>query len=221
MLSRVIRTAVVALVASASVLSAQVGKTTALDPNRASEAELAALPGMTPALAKEVIAARPHLSMTALDALLGKTLSKEQRTALYATLFVHINLNSTTREEILLIPGSGPRVVREFQEYAPYKGLPVFTREMSKYWDAAEVARLESYVFVPIDLNTASDADILSIPGSGPRVLREFKEYRPYASMEQFRREMGKYWDAKEVSRLVDLRPTELTLKRAERRRER
>jgi radical SAM superfamily enzyme with C-terminal helix-hairpin-helix motif len=202
MLSRMIRAAGVVLLVATSTLSAQVGKTTALDPNRASEAELAALPGMTPALAKEVIAARPHLSMTAFDALLGKTLSKEQRTALYAKLWVHINLNNTTRDEILLIPNSGPRVVREFLEYAPYKALAVFRREMSKYWDATEVARLESYVFVPIDINTASDEDILSIPGSGPRVLREFKEYRPYTSIEQFRREMGKYWDAKEVSRL-------------------
>jgi len=201
MLSRALRIA--ALVAALPVLvTAQVGKTTHLDPNRASEAELAALPGMTAALAKTVIAARPHLSMTALDALLGASLSREQRTALYEKMFVHINLNNTTREEILLIPRSGPRVVREFQEYAPYKALAVFRREMGKYWDAAEVARLESYVFVPIDLNTASDEDILSIPGAGPRVLREFKEYRPYRSMEQFRREMGKYWDAKEVSRL-------------------
>jgi DNA uptake protein ComE-like DNA-binding protein len=192
-----------ALVAALPLLaSAQVGKNSFVDPNRASEAELAALPGMNATLAKAVVAGRPHLSMLAVDSLLGKTLSREQRTALYEKLWLHVNLNKTTREEILLIPRSGPRVVREFQEYAPYKGLPVFRREMGKYWDATEVARLESYVFVPIDLNTASDEDILSIPGSGPRVLREFKEYRPYRSMEQFRREMGKYWDAKEVARL-------------------
>ncbi len=192
-----------ALVAALPLLaSAQVGKHSFVDPNRASEADLAALPGMNVTLAKAVIAGRPHLSMLAVDSLLGQTLSREQRTALYEKLWLHINLNKTTREEILLIPRSGNRVAREFQEYAPYKGLPVFRREMGKYWDAAEVARLESYVFVPIDLNTASDEDILSIPGSGPRVLREFKEYRPYRSMEQFRREMGKYWDAKEVSRL-------------------
>ena len=31
---------------------------------------------------------------------------------------------------------------------------------------------------------------------------REFEEYRPYTNIEQFRREMGKYWDAAEVARL-------------------
>ncbi|HJQ12482.1 MAG TPA: hypothetical protein VJ840_15730 [Gemmatimonadaceae bacterium] len=53
-----------------------------------------------------------------------------------------------------------------------------------------------------INLNTASDEEILSIPGMGPRMLREFKEYRPYTSIEQFRREIGKYVDKAEVARL-------------------
>jgi len=55
---------------------------------------------------------------------------------------------------------------------------------------------------VPININTATDAQILAIPGMGPRMLREFKEYRPYTSIEQFRREIGKYVDKKEVARL-------------------
>ena len=53
-----------------------------------------------------------------------------------------------------------------------------------------------------ININTASDAEILSIPGMGPRMLREFKEYRPYTSIGQFRREIGKYVDKAEVARL-------------------
>ena len=53
-----------------------------------------------------------------------------------------------------------------------------------------------------IDLNTATDAQILAIPGMGPRMLREFKEYRPYTSMDQFRREIGKYVDKAELARL-------------------
>jgi DNA uptake protein ComE-like DNA-binding protein len=53
-----------------------------------------------------------------------------------------------------------------------------------------------------ININTATDAQILAIPGMGPRMLREFKEYRPYTSMEQFRREIGKYVDKAEVARL-------------------
>jgi hypothetical protein len=33
-------------------------------------------------------------------------------------------------------------------------------------------------------------------------MLREFKEYRPYQALAQFRREMGKYVDDDEVARL-------------------
>ena len=55
---------------------------------------------------------------------------------------------------------------------------------------------------VPININTATDAEFLKIPGVGPRMLREFKEYRPYTSIEQFRREIGKYVDKAEVARL-------------------
>jgi hypothetical protein len=33
-------------------------------------------------------------------------------------------------------------------------------------------------------------------------MAHEFEEYRPYANIEQFRREIGKYVDEKEVARL-------------------
>jgi hypothetical protein len=33
-------------------------------------------------------------------------------------------------------------------------------------------------------------------------MLHEFKEYRPYRGLEQFRREIGKYVDRKELARL-------------------
>ena len=195
--------AVLAAFVAGAPLVAQVGKpVTIADANIATEKELSSMPHMTAPLVKAVIEGRPFQSATDLDKLLGQTLSAEQRKELYGRLFVHLNLNTCTKEEIMLIPNAGARMVREFFEYRPYKALAQFHREIDKYVDDAELARLEQYVFVPIDLNTASDADMLTIPGSGPRMLREFKEYRPYKSMEQFRREMRKYWDAKEVARL-------------------
>lgn len=173
-----------------------------LDPNVAADKELLALPHMNDALVKGILERKPFMSVTELDAFLGQSLSKEQRTELYGKLWVHLNLNTAMRDEILLIPGMGNRMVREFLEYRPYKSLAQFRKEMGKYVDEKEVARLEQYVFVPINLNTASDEDILTIPGMGRRMLREFREYRPYANIEQFRKEIGKYVNAKEVARL-------------------
>jgi DNA uptake protein ComE-like DNA-binding protein len=185
-------------------LSGQVGKNSSgiLEANLATKEQLLPLPHMTPQLADAIIAGRPYSDMLALDKVVAAKLNEAAKKELYAKLFLPINLNKTTRPEILLVPGVGPQMAHEFEEYRPYDGMARFRREIAKYVNAAELARLEQYVFVPIDLNTATDADILTIPGSGPRLLREFKEYRPYTSMEQFRREMGKYWDAKEVARL-------------------
>ena len=188
-----------------SVAHAQVGKSATLaDPNVATEAQLAAVPGLRAEVAKALIAARPFTDAVAFDKFLtAQKVDREQAKALYAHLFIHLDLDTATREEILLVPGIGPRMAHEFEEYRPYRGgLPQFRKEIGKYVDAQEVARLEQYVFVKIDLNTASDDEILSIPGLGKRMLHEFKEYRPYKSMAQFRKEIGKYVDAHEVARL-------------------
>ena len=129
-------------------------------------------------------------------------MDQKQQAELYLTLFVPMNLNTTPEEDFELVPGVGPRLAHEFEEYRPYQAIEQFRREIGKYVDQEEVARLEQFVFVPINLNTASDQEILSIPGVGERLLHEFKEYRPYESIEQFRREIGKYVDDKEISRL-------------------
>ncbi len=52
-----------------------------------------------------------------------------------------------------------------------------------------------------LNLNTASEADFMAaIPGFGKRMAHEFEEYRPYRSIQQFRREMGKYVDAAKIA---------------------
>lgn len=50
------------------------------------------------------------------------------------------------------------------------------------------------------NLNTASADDFLTVPNVGNRMVREFMEYRPYTSILQFRREIGKYVDEQQVA---------------------
>jgi len=191
------------LVFAIAPLHAQVGKNQdVVDPNLADRATLKSLPQVTDALADAIIGARPFTSAAALDAVVAKTLGEAERAALYARLFRQINLNTASRAEIMLIPGMTSRMAHEFEEYRPYTSLEQFRREIGKYVDASEVARLEQYVFVPLKLNSASAEAFMTIPGMTNRMVHEFEEYRPYASMEQFRREIGKYVDASEVARL-------------------
>lgn len=135
------------LVLAAAPLDAQVGKNQSLaDPNLADRATLLSLPHATDALVDAIIAARPFTSAAALDAVVAKTLGAAERAELYARLFRQINLNTASREEIMLIPGMTSRMAHEFEEYRPYTSLEQFRREIGKYVDAKEVARLESYV---------------------------------------------------------------------------
>jgi DNA uptake protein ComE-like DNA-binding protein len=139
-----------ALIVTSRSADAQVGKpVTITDANKISEADLTKLPHMNAALAKAVIAKRPFKTVKDLDTALS-SLTKEQRTELYAKLFVPINLNTATDAEIQMIPGVGTRMLREFKEYRPYTALAQFHREIGKYVDNTELARLEQYVMVPV-----------------------------------------------------------------------
>jgi DNA uptake protein ComE-like DNA-binding protein len=183
---------------------AQVGKSLGVDDaNTAPENALLGMPHMTPAIVKGIVEKRPFASITDLHAhLLAQGLTAEQAMAFYEKAFVHINLNTATPPEILLVPGAGKRMVREFDEYRPWKSYAQFDKEIGKYVGADGAAKLGQYTFIPVRLNTASDEDILTIPNAGPRMVREFKEYRPWKSREQFMKEIGKYVGAKEAERL-------------------
>jgi DNA uptake protein ComE-like DNA-binding protein len=173
------------------------------DLNAIPEAKLAAMPAITPDIAKAFVAARPFATVVeANNFLLGQHLTQAQATALYEKAFVHINLNTGTAAEILLIPRVARRMTHEFEEYRPWVSMAQFDKEIGKYVDAAEVNRLKQYVFIPLDLNTATDEQFRTIPNLPGNMLREFKEYRPWKTKAQFDKEIGKYVGEKETARL-------------------
>jgi DNA uptake protein ComE-like DNA-binding protein len=201
---RMMKVLAIALLMTSVAAQAQVGKSLGVvDANIALEKDLLAMPHMNATRVKGLIEKRPFASITDLNAyLLGQGLTPEQATEFYGKAFVPINLNTAPPEEILLVPGAGKRMVREFAEYRPWKSYAQFDKEIGKYVGAEKTAQLAQYTFIPVRLNTATDADILSIPGAGQRMVREFKEYRPWKTKEQFMKEIGKYVGAKETERL-------------------
>ncbi|MDT0608238.1 helix-hairpin-helix domain-containing protein [Croceitalea rosinachiae] len=174
---------------------------TMLNANLATEADLTKI-GMPMEMISQILEKRPFLTMNDFDALIGSEMDKAE---LYQKIFVPFNLNTTAEEDFKMIPGVGDRMAHEFEEYRPYVSIRQFRTEIGKYVDKDEVSRYESYVFVPIELNTASEETIKALPGVGNRMAHEFEEYRPYTSMEQFRKEIGKYVDDKELARLERL----------------
>lgn len=69
---------------------------------------------------------------------------------------------------------------------------------------AASVAASPSPADTPaakLNVNTASGADLMkTIPNFSSRMVHEFEEYRPYRSIQVFRREIGKYVDLATVA---------------------
>ena len=119
-----------------------------IDPEIATREELMTVQSIDAELADAIIAARPYQDMTEVDDVLDERLSEEQREQVYRRLWKRLDLNTATDEEILLIPGIGDRMLHEFEEYRPYRAIEQFRREMGKYVDDEEVARMEQYVEV-------------------------------------------------------------------------
>jgi DNA uptake protein ComE-like DNA-binding protein len=118
-----------------------------IDPNTASAEQLAAIPGMDATLVSAVMNGRPYNDMIGVDRRLT-ALTETQRDTVYTRMWKPLDLNSASKEEIELIPGVGPRMRHEFEEYRPYTSIEQFRREIGKYVDETEVARLERYVTI-------------------------------------------------------------------------
>ncbi len=117
-----------------------------LNANSASAKQLKAIPGLSATAVTAITKGAPFATIGDLNGLLSATMSTDALNTLYTRLFVPISLNSASREDMLLIPGLSKRMAHEFEEYRPYTSMEQFRREIGKYVDAAEVARLENYV---------------------------------------------------------------------------
>ena len=140
-------TMLVPLLASALLLTAMAqAELMLVNPNTGDKNELQALPDIDDEVVQAIIDGRPYPSAVDLDAALARLMDDEQREALYTRLFRPIDLNNASEAEILLIPGMSRKMAHEFVEYRPYKSMEQFRREIGKYVDDDEVARLEIYV---------------------------------------------------------------------------
>tara|TARA_B100002019_G_scaffold285682_1_gene295031 strand:- start:668 stop:1336 length:669 start_codon:yes stop_codon:yes gene_type:complete len=171
-----------------------------LNINLANESDLVSL-GLSSDLVNDILANQPFLNFSNFILLLDGNKNEE----LFRKVFLPLNLNTANESDFHMIPGVGKKMAHEFVEYRPYSSIEEFKREIGKYADDSEVFRYLNYVFVPVELNTTKESDIKNLPGVGKKMAHEFIEYRPYKNITQFRREIGKYVDEKELNRLERL----------------
>ncbi|MEM8938908.1 MAG: helix-hairpin-helix domain-containing protein [Bacteroidota bacterium] len=172
-----------------------------LNPNLASRDDIYSL-GLLDTDVESIIDGRPYLDPLTFLNKIKEVVGDSKYEEIKSKIFLPMNLNTTAEEDFKQVPGVGDKMAHEFEEYRPYTSIVQFRREIGKYVSEEEVAEYEKYVFVPVNLNTASREELLAIPGLGDKIAHEFEEYRPYKNMKQFRREIGKYVDDDELARL-------------------
>ena len=114
-----------------------------------------------------------------------------------------VNPNTSPEAELAKLPHMNATIAKAVVGKRPFANMT----DLDTFLTAQKLTReqlteLYGRMFIPLDLNRAADAEILLIPNLGRRMLNEFKEYRPYKAIEQFRREIGKYVSKDEVARL-------------------
>lgn len=114
-----------------------------------------------------------------------------------------LNPNTASVEQIAALPGSTAVLAEAIAGGRPFPSMNAFDDFLAEYLDSKERQALYVLLFIPLDLNTARASEIRLIPGMTRKMVHEFEEYRPYTSMTQFRREIGKYVDQDEVNRLA------------------
>lgn len=215
MICNVAKMAVVAAALTAGAgtnIQAQVGKSLGVvDVNTVAEKTLATFAAMTPARVKAIVAKRPFASPVELNTfLLAQGLTQKQADAFYEKAFVHINLNTATGEEILLVPRAGKKMAHEFDEYRPWKTWAQFDKEIGKYVGADATAKLGQYAFIPMNANTASDDALMTIPGATAALVSKIRKGRPYkviADVEQTLAQGATPAEGKRVARYLVVIP--------------
>ena len=166
--------------------------------NTASMDELMTIPGVGDKIASEIEDYRPYVSLEQFETELGKYLDAASLKDIEANITLGLaNLNTATEAELAALPGIGPKIAAEIEEYRPYTSSKQLEGELGKYFDAETIANIEAISTIGlVDLNSASKEELMSIPGVGDKIASEIEDYRPYTSILQFREELGKYLDA-------------------------
>jgi radical SAM superfamily enzyme with C-terminal helix-hairpin-helix motif len=112
-----------------------------------------------------------------------------------------LNANTASEESLKALSALADEQVGTILANRPYEKWADLNTGLAKSLSAEELEQLYGKLFVPLKLNSELQADFQLIPGVGKKMAHEFDEYRPYADMDQFRREIGKYVDADEVAR--------------------
>lgn len=116
-----------------------------------------------------------------------------------------IDPNTATEAELKSVPGLSSANVSAIIANRPYVTPSALHAVISDGLSEGDQHSIYQAMFIQVGLNGGAEADFKLIPSSmsARKLAHEFEEYRPYESMDQFRREMAKYVSDEEVAYLT------------------
>jgi hypothetical protein len=116
-----------------------------------------------------------------------------------------IDPNKASEVELNGVPGLTDAAIAAIMAGRPFPTPSALHAVIGEGLSEADQQSIYGALFVKVGLNTGAEEDYKLIPStmSPGKLAHEFEEYRPYESMDQFRREMAKYVSEEEVAYLV------------------
>jgi len=191
-----------------------------LNVNEASQEELlAAIPDLGDKMVDEFADYRPYASIQQFREEIGKYVDEATIATYEEYIFVPIDMNEADAATLMQIPGVDQAAADEIISKRPFDTVKFFLAEVEEYAPEADIEIAQSYLMnadestasaasdtanstqavasPKLNVNDASKEELLAaVPGLGDKMVDEFADYRPYASIQQFRQEIGKYVEA-------------------------
>lgn len=177
--------------------------------NAASDDQFLTIPDVGDQMLREFNEYKPYTSIEQFRREIGKYVSEEEVAAYERYLFVPIDPAATDEATLQQLHGVSAEIAAELVKSVPFADETSLQSALAQFVSAEQVSwaaqllspdATDQASWVKFNLNTAADAQFLTVPGVGDQMLREFNEYRPYVSITQFREEIGKYVSEEEVA---------------------
>lgn len=181
--------------------------------NIATEEEFLTIPGVGEKMADEFMEYRPFVSIAQFRKDMSKYVDDAQIAAYEEYLFVPVSANDSDSATLQQLPGVDEAIAEQLIAGRPYDSDDAFMDALADIanadaataaatmMDMGEMAEMaESTDHVKLNINMATEEELLTIPDVGEKMVDEFMEYRPFVSIAQFRKDMSKYVDDTQIA---------------------
>jgi radical SAM superfamily enzyme with C-terminal helix-hairpin-helix motif len=144
------------------------------------------------------------IACLALSSLMAGCGSEVESPSFTFTMVPLIDPNTASESELSAVPGLADAAVAAIMAGRPFATPTALHAAIGDGLSEVDQQSIYRDLFIKVDLNTGAEDDYKLIPStmSSRKLAHEFEEYRPYESMDQFRREMAKYVSEEEVAHL-------------------